>query len=255
MVFVGARGSGGFRVGFNNSNSNSNSNNNNNTLPRRNDQNNTISYMPLGRNVYRITWQNRARKTHRAFYNPDTVVGLIKMVHPGLQLNPTNLNARLAGIHPSMNILINPFTQQTIKRSQLNKVRNPHYSASPRRSPARASPARASPARRSPARASPARRRTTLNRARSAGHAAGRVGLAAGRVLARAGLAAGRVGLAAGRAAGRMAVNAYRRRGETQRNRNIERARRVTQGGAAMRGLPRINYNTNNAARRRLLGY
>jgi hypothetical protein len=53
-----------------------------------------------------------------------------------------------------------------------------------------------------------------------------------------------------------MAVDAYRAPrapAETQRNRNIARARRLAGGGSAMRGLPPINY-TNNAVRRRLLG-
>jgi hypothetical protein len=51
-----------------------------------------------------------------------------------------------------------------------------------------------------------------------------------------------------------MAVHAYRTSQQSQRNRNIARARRLTTGGSAMRGLPPINY-TNNAVRRRLLGH
>lgn len=243
MVFVGLRSSGGFRVGFNNSNSNSNSNNNN--VQR----NNVISLEPLQRNVYRVSW-NASGRTHHLFLNPNSAAGLIASMHPGQGVRANTLNTILAGTGPNVVMFRHPTTREQIKRRQINKVRNPHYAGS-----AHSSPARRSPARRSPSR-SPARR-TALNRARSAGYAVGRAGVSLGRAgLSVAGRALGRAGAAIGRA-GRMAVNAYRAPrapAETQRNRNIARARRLAAGGSAMRGLPPINY-TNNAVRRRLLGY
>lgn len=183
MGRVGLRG----LVEFNNSNSN------NNGRPRNNVQrNNVISLEPLERNVYRITWQNRSRKTHHLFLNPNSAAGLVSSMHPGQGVRVNTLNAILAAAGPNEVMLRHPTTREQTRRRQVNKVRNPQYVASPRRSPARRSSSR-SPARRS-----------VLNRARSAGRAA-----------ARTGLAAARAGRSAGRAAGHMAYGAatavYRR--------------------------------------------
>jgi hypothetical protein len=247
MVFVGLRSSGGYRVGFNNSNSNSNSNNNN--VQR----NNIISLEPLERNVYRINW-NAGGRTHHLFLNPNSTAGLIARMHPGQGVSANTLNTILAATAPNTFILKHPTTRAQIRRNHVSKVRNPHHTSPARRSPSRSparqsparrspsrSPARRSPARRSPSRSparrspsrSPARRRTVSNRARSAGLAAGRAGLAAGRLAGRALLAAARTGLAVGRGAGRMAVHAYRTSQQSQRNRNIARARRLAAGGSA----------------------
>ena len=164
-------------------------------LNNNNINTNQISLENLGPVTYRIHWYV-GNKRHVRHLNPNSMAQLLRRHIPNITNNNKIINARLRAIPAGEIVFKNPFTRSNVRRNQITKN---NYSN-----------ARQSPARRSPA------RRSTLNRARSAGRAAG--------------LYAGRTGLAAARMAYGAATAAYRRMTEPtaatrQRQRNNQAAR------------------------------